>query len=117
MSQPEQITRSDFDALSSVPFRHPMAAAMMEEKEWYKSSVTAIAGFVGRDKSDNDYWAMVFGPDPSGKLGWIAGDNDFKTEAEARARLFEVFAEQEERGQNVFCHCTSDPCSCGCPDY
>lgn len=115
MTTPQKITLEQFNALSSSSFRHPMAAQMMEEREWYKSQVTTVAGFVGRDKTDNDYWAMTFGPDSDGKFGCLRTDSSIASEVLARESLFKLFEEHEATGHTVFCHCQVLDCNCGCP--
>lgn len=99
---PEQISRRQFDQLGLE--RNSLQAAMMEERAWFRSRVTTIAGFVGRDRTDDDYWAMLFGPDQDGKLGCIDCCANIESEAAASKSLAELFRKWEATGETVFSH-------------
>lgn len=77
---------------------------MMEERAWFKSRVTTISGLVGRDRTDNDYWALLFGPDKSKKLGSIDSRSSIECEVAVKKALFNLFEEWEASGQPVFSH-------------
>ncbi len=101
-----------FDALASYA-RAPRARLMGDEIAWYEHSDERVLGMIVKDKTDQDYWGMVFGQDRRCRYRWISATPDWydsihrcrvalRIEMERQAQLpDEEYYQGDERGKPV----------------
>lgn len=96
----ESILRCEFDALK--PERHPLASAVVLEKEWFADRQRTVLGALLLDRTDDDWAYVVLGRDKAGVFRWIAGEHSIGSRDTARDRLVDAMREILASGQSVF---------------
>ncbi len=94
------ITKERFDALCRV--KHPTAACLLSEVEWFSDDEERVLGLVILDNTDQDWSWIVLGRDEAGLFRAIDMDSSISTQEEARRLLSHKLIEHSKTGECVF---------------
>ncbi|RLA54506.1 MAG: hypothetical protein DRR42_01615 [Gammaproteobacteria bacterium] len=95
-----KISKARFEALSYA--RMPMVKILSDEVDWYSSNNNSILGVILRDRTDDDFVAVVLGRDEAGVFRWIDGKASIVSIDAARKQIIETILQHSKGGANEF---------------
>lgn len=96
----KQISKARFDALTFS--KHPFAAVLATEIEWYADINENVLGSLIQDLTDQDWNYIVLGRDERGLFRWIDGNVSFAQIGDARRELLHKLQHFAREGKTVF---------------